>query len=163
MHDAHRDIYGTSDLDNETIQDPVQLSTNRSWPHWTTPGLSAEYAGYATTHRSIHHGGSEHYSFQFRAGRKSHLRIVQIRIDKSAQPCIHHNKAVLGKFVKRIRSQDIFESGELYTMELRSPDDDEETQPLVPSHVTFKVWLKTQCFLELAKWINPLQPLVPDV
>ena len=41
------------------------------------------------------------------------------------------NKAVPGKFVKRICSQDIFESGELYTMELRFPDDDEETQPLV--------------------------------
>ena len=40
-------------------------------------------------------------------------------------------KAVLGKFVKRICSQDIFESGELYTTAMRSPDDEEETQPLV--------------------------------
>ena len=41
------------------------------------------------------------------------------------------NKAVLGRLVKRIHSQDIFESGELYTTELRSPGDNEETQPLV--------------------------------
>ena len=41
------------------------------------------------------------------------------------------NKAVLGRFVKRICSQDISELGELYATELRSPGDDEETQPLV--------------------------------
>ena len=41
------------------------------------------------------------------------------------------NKAVLGRFVKRICSQDIFESGELYATELRSPGDDKETQALV--------------------------------
>ena len=60
-----------------------------------------------------------------------YLQIVQDGIDRSAQPCIYHNKAVLGRFVKRICSQDIFESGELYATELRSPGDDLETQPLV--------------------------------